>query len=580
MKYFRWLFLVLICLLIVAPELVWASVALQTEVIGVDQKTVQKNINSALQTLKETLPKALTRSAVMQFNRQAPMRIKKAMQPFGYFRARVTSGLRYHRGIWFCRFQVTLGPVMRLYRVELKITGEGSKDVVFGQLRHNFPIKSGQTFNIKRYQNAEQALFNVAANRGYFQAKMIRRKIIINLAHYRARIIMHFNTGPRYRFGDTFFTHTPLNVDFLKRYLAYKPGQFYSQAAIERSQQNLLSSNYFQQVVMNPLPKRMAHGRVPIKIRLTSRQSKQYVVGVGYGTDAGIRGTLGLTLSRLNAEGHHFRTLLQGSKANSQFAAEYDIPGPHPATDLLALSAGAGNLNLSSGKSRSIKLAISYSALLGRWQQVVSLIALSESYRFTLKNFPINRIDAKLIYPDVSWQYLIKDYPINPRNGLNVMINLAGTVNALTSKTGFLQAKATAKLLKTFERTHTRFLLRGTLGRTEINQLTNLPLSLQLLTGGARSIRGFKFDAIGPGRNIIVASVEIQQRIVDKWYVAGFYDVGNVTNLSHLFQNLNQGAGPGIVWMSPIGPVEITLGYALNLPSKPWRIQFSMGPFL
>jgi len=38
--------------------------------------------------------------------------------------------------------------------------------------------------------------------------------------------------------------------------------------------------------------------------------------------------------------------------------------------------------------------------------------------------------------------------------------------------------------------------------------------------------------------------------------------------------------GPGIVWLSPIGMLEITVANAISQPNHPWVIQFTMGPDL
>jgi translocation and assembly module TamA len=42
--------------------------------------------------------------------------------------------------------------------------------------------------------------------------------------------------------------------------------------------------------------------------------------------------------------------------------------------------------------------------------------------------------------------------------------------------------------------------------------------------------------------------------------------------------DIEQGAGGGLRWKSPVGPVRLDLAFALN--HDDWRIHFTMGPDL
>jgi translocation and assembly module TamA len=130
---------------------------------------------------------------------------------------------------------------------------------------------------------------------------------------------------------------------------------------------------------------------------------------------------------------------------------------------------------------------------------------------------------------------------------------------------------------------NTRILMRADVGHTSISDLTQLPLSLQLLAGGANSIRGFSFDSIGPGKNLIVGSAEIQQRIKGDWYIGAFIDAGTVTNTApiqnpyYFLKSLNAGAGPALIWVSPVGTLEASIARSVNSHQKGWHFAFSMG---
>jgi len=78
-------------------------------------------------------------------------------------------------------------------------------------------------------------------------------------------------------------------------------------------------------------------------------------------------------------------------------------------------------------------------------------------------------------------------------------------------------------------------------------------------------------------RDLLVGSVEYEYRIYGDWGLATFYDAGNVANgFSNL--SLARGAGAGVRWYSPIGPIRLDLASALSKENNPWRIQFNVGP--
>ena len=84
-------------------------------------------------------------------------------------------------------------------------------------------------------------------------------------------------------------------------------------------------------------------------------------------------------------------------------------------------------------------------------------------------------------------------------------------------------------------------------------------------------------------------STEIRKPLFGKLGAVGFFDFGNVSSESLKFATDSPvyAAGPGLRYLTPIGPARIDFGYQLNrIPNlrvngKPearhWRIHFSIG---
>ena len=231
-----------------------AAISLNVHFSGV-RGAAKTNVGEILKNLQGALKYPLTQNEVMNFYRQAPRRIKEALQPYGYFRPTISRQLTHIKDEWTAEFTINPGPVMRVTKLDILISGAGKDDHAFHRLLKKFPIKVGEPLNAKAYDEAKLALANLASDRGYFKAMMERSHITINMRRYTATIELQFATGPRYKFGKTLFGHSPFALAFLRRYLVYRQGEPYSAKKMQETQQNLSNSGYFVQVAFSPLPR-------------------------------------------------------------------------------------------------------------------------------------------------------------------------------------------------------------------------------------------------------------------------------------------------------------------------------------
>ncbi len=548
--------------------------SLQIKVGGIDN-AVEKNVTLTLKNYKSKLEYPLSRLQVYHFYNKAPKLIKGAIAPYGYFKPHIQRKLTKTRTGWLASFFITPGKATTVTHISVHVSGPGKQLPPFQKYLSHLPIKVGDILKTQHYNDIKSKLFSLANRYGFFKAKMIRNKIHINLYRHTATINIQFQTGPRYRFGKITFTKTVFHENFLQAFLSFHPGDPYDAKKVEKSQQALVTSNYFSQIIIKPNPKKSVHRAVPVFIKVIPRKRKQYTLGLGYGTDTGFRGTAGVTIRHIGNWGQRFKAFARASQENSAITAKYLIPGSNPAKDLFHIETGASFIDQASGTARNEQFGFGYTRKSGNWHNSISLNYLRE--RYSINDLP--RTQTELIYPKFSTAYYNADEPLNPKKGVSFYIQLTGTKKALVSRTDFLQVAMRLNTLWTLEATHTRFLARTSAGFTSIKNLNHLPLSLQLLAGGARSVRGYAYNSLGPGRNLLTLSGEIQQRVYKQFYLTGFVDSGAVGDQDFL-SDINVGVGPGVAWISPIGVLEVTIANAITTPKKYWMIQFTMGAAL
>ncbi len=563
---FIFLFYLLHCTLVLAGQ------NLTVDISGVPDPA-RKNIESRLQVLQESYGD-LSLEDIQDFYKSAPADIKKALEPFGFFRAEIIEQkLIQKNNQWIAHFTVSTGPALFIQHVSVSLTGPGRNNPQLQKLVADFPLKAGQVLESAPYETAKNTLLLAADDEGYLQAELLKKEIRIDLKTYRADIILQLDTGERFYFGPVTFTETPFSADFLKRFLTFQPGEPFSSKTLLQTQQDLSKSHYFDQVIITPDPSRAVNHAVPVQVFLTVPKAKQYNVGFGYGTFTGPRITLGTDYRRIGDSGQHFTAQIKLSSVLSGLAAKYIIPGKNPLTDQYTLGADAQKFTPQNGESFSETFSGSYIKTIQDWQQSISLNYLIE--RFQVESDPSEV--SRMLYPSYTLSRTKVDNLIFPRSGSTFHFTLNGASENVLASTSFIQSDVKGKYIFSPSNA-SRVIVRADLGYTVVNDLSRLPLTLRYFAGGPGSVRGYNISSLGPGRYLKTASVEYQHQLYGNFSGSLFYDAGNASD--HFNQPLLGGEGVGIIYNSLLGPVQVYVARAMSKQGKPLSVDFSIGPDL
>lgn len=568
-------------------NLLLAATALEYRINGINDP-LKKNAIAWLQIEQKQLGEPLTPEKLQILMQKGPTDIKGALAPYGYFEPTVTSRLiTLENGTKVAEYTVNPGTPVKISKVEVSITGPGANLKPFQHYLKKFPIKSGQILNTEDYSAQKKQLNNIATDAGFLDGKFITSQIKVDLKTHQADVILEFNTGPQYYFGQVHFSTNPMDDAFLRRYLNFQPGEKYSPDALMQLQQNLSSTKYFQSVSVEPKQQNATNQQVPIDVNLTPGKYSQYNFGLGYGTDTGARATVGWDLNRITPTGQYFTSFLQVSQVQSSLAAQYNIPGKDPLTENYFISASIFQQTPNSSTGHTQKVSVGKTDLWWGWQTTYSLSQQFDQY--DLREGPTEY--THLLLPSITFSKTKADNPVFPRNGYNVSLNMRGAAQALLSSSNFLQTELTGKYI--FSPTkRSRIVTRGNLGVTATDDIEMVPLSLQFFAGGADSVRGYDYQELGPGKYLVVGSLEYQYEVKQNWFAAVFTDTGNAVNSFSnpednvvgknepsidLSDTLKYSVGIGAVWASPVGPMELTLAKPMSDPDKSPMIQFTMG---
>lgn len=551
------------------------------------QGPILENVQKSVASLPRRLPDNATQQDIATLFDQINDTVKKALAPYGYFTPSIdTQKQRLKKDEWTITIRIQPGPQTHVNTVHVAVIGSGEKEKTLQKAVSDFPLKTGMPLDTDLYEQSKKKFLALANTAGYMSPSFTRHEIRVNKNTHLADIDLVFDTGPQYYFGGVHFNQNYYEDSFLQRFPQFKEGEAYSPAAVLKLQENLTGTPYFSTV--NVDPKQTTDSTdIPIWIDLTPSKAQAYNLGVGYGTDTGPRLTASWEQRHVTDTGQYFKTFLQLSTIQSTFDARYIIPGKDPVNEqyFVGVSYLQQSPNTSNGETE--KFSVGKQKTWDTW--ILSSSLNLQHDRYSLWGAPYR--ETSMLLPSFTLYKNSYDDVVFPRNGYSANITVRGASKATYSDTNFGQVEFAPKfILSPFD--FSRIILRGDFGYTAVKNPEDVPLSLQFFAGGSDSIRGYDYEELGPGRYLFVGSAEYQHHVYKQWWGTAFIDAGNAVNsLTNpqdetvgpkephvdLSELLKRSLGVGVMYASPVGPIELTVAKPLSDSHKGFSIQFIMG---
>ncbi len=563
---------------------VWAAEPLRVSVEGIEEGDALTNVQAAL-----AIPPGFIRDGkvepawVNQFEQEAPEKVMLALEPFGFYNARVTTSLEtVGEGSYLLRVKVEPGKPVVVTEVHVALEGPGADNEELRDIVDNFPLNKGDVLLQQPYETTRNALKVRAAEIGYLDADYSSHEIRISSDKSTARIDLVLRTGPVYRFDGTEIAGAPDYPDrFLRRYLAYKPGDTFSTAKINDTQLNFISADRFRGVIVTPEKEKIHDQQVPVLVKLEPTSNRRLRIGAGYGTDTGFRFIGRYRDVNMFRRGHELSSELYVAQRLQGLGFGYLIPS-------------AKNINSSTGVQLNLQReeVTTYTSSLisveGDRNRGFGPGLLGTAYlRFLQEDFTVGteKSSAHLILPGLRFVMRRYDDLIRPTRGLRLALEVRGTHQVLGSDTGLIQFLADGNVIFPLPG---RFSVsaRGKFGMTAQNDpLADLPVSLRFFAGGDTSVRGYSYQSLGPrdakgnvegGKDLVVGSVEIERALFEKWGVSAFYDTGNAFN-TFTGIRLYSGAGMGVHYYTRFGAINLYFARQIGVASPANHVHLTMG---
>ncbi len=354
---------------------------------------------------------------------------------------------------------------------------------------------------------------------------------------------------------------------------------------------SLNNSQYFSEVAVTPLltasraPGSTSSAEVPLRIDLAMRPRRIWSTGVGVTTDIGPRVTVAYEDRYLNRSGHRLNSDVALSPLDQRANLSYTLPMEDPGKESLNVSTGYVGQDNDTFTTDTIKVGVSYRSEVDAW--LLGQDWLQNLFtNFQRERSRINDVTERsnLTISGINWTKTVADDPITPTRGWRLFTQVSGASNALMSDLSFVQLYASGKFIHSLGAG--RLLLRSEVATSIVGGVEELPVSIRYFTGGDQSVRGYQYGSVGAlndagevigGKHLLTASVEYDFEVLPSWKAAVFYDTGN-SFADYTRLSLKAGAGVGVRWQSPIGPIRADI--AKGLDGGGFRLHITMGPDL
>lgn len=538
----------------------------------------------------------MDRDQLQRMLRSAPEQVKTLVATAGYYSPEVNIRLD-ESDTPTVTVDVVPGEPVLVGEVEITLEGFATTSgTAFDQaaLKAGWTLPTGSVFRQDEWEKAKRDILRALVQTRYPRAQMTASEAVVDPDTRRALLHVTLDSGPEMRFGE-------LKIEGLRRYPEsavrnlnpIKPGDYYSEAALQAYQGKLQDTGYFANVEVSadlssvvgeqidaakdkaagaPQPATMAP--LPLLVRVVENKRKNASVGIGFSTNTGARTSA--TYDDLNVFGLKMKSALTWETKRQAARSDFYFPTT------------ADGYNDSFGaqlERKDIEGEITRTASVAAKRAWGSpLLERSVSLEYLNESKTVNRVVSShsqslpLTYA-ATWRKV--DNLVFPTKGYVLNATIGGALLPVLTDEKFIRATSRGITYLPLNAKST-VILRAELGALASVHQEGVPTTYLFRAGGDNSVRGYAYQELGVqqgdatvgGRYLATASAEYQYWFKPTWGAAVFYDAGNAANsLGGLHPK--SGYGVGARYKSPVGPINVDVAY--GHAARKVRLHFSLG---
>ncbi len=464
-------------------------------------------------------------------------------------------------------------------------------------------IKPGEVFSGERLSESTRAITDLFGIIGYAFANVnaipevdrAKREVFFNIAidPGRRSYVRRINISGNARTRD----------EVVRREIRQYEGAWYDADRIRVSRERLNRLGYFTSVSIEPQPVPDAPDQVDLNVTIEERSTGQFLLGVGFSSTDSLVLTASVNQQNFFGTGKSLGLNINTGKTQRTLVLNSTDPyftqdGVSRSFDAFYRRLNAIDLNLGDYVLTTSGVGLRFGLPYTEIDRITFGVAYESNDIQLGANPPSQYVDYVAAYGPNSWAVLgvlgwtrdNRDSSITPTRGsiTTAAMDFTFPVGDLRYVRAGLLHQHYFPLTKDYT-----LALSGDIAKGWSPSGYLYPIFKNYYVGGIGSVRGFEPNSLGPtnsagtpigGQAKIVGSAEFLFPLPGSGNdrsirLFGFTDVGNVFTDRIELSELRASAGVGLSWLSPLGPLKLSLGWPIRREptDKLQKFQFQIG---
>jgi translocation and assembly module TamA len=549
------------------------SVPYVVEIQGVEDRALRELLQRVSETrrLVDRPPPSLTR-----LRRRAEddrPRLQRALRSEGYFGATIDLSIDVDAAPVRIAFQVDPGPRYRMRDVAIEVLPPDT--VLPLPSREKLGIAPGEPAVAQTILDAETRLVELARARGHALAAAGERRAVVDHDADAMDLTLRLDAGPLVRFGEIDIVGlAEVERGFVERRLPWPQGELITSDRLTEGQRALRETELFSTIRTRLGTTPDEGGRLPITVLVTESKHRSIEVGVRYRTDEGPGGNVAWEHRNYFGRGERVRLELDASPIAGFLIGSFRKPDVGIRDLALLTEAEVAYEDPDAYESRSATARVGLERRFREGMTLAGALAfraeqVEEANRGRDESFGLVSLPVRF-----NWDR--SDDLLDPSRGGRLRLENEPFVDTFGNGLVFNKSRLEyTHYVQVLESPRVVLAGRSAVGTLFGESRADVPANLRFYAGGGGSVRGFAFQEAGElddqndpigGRSLFEASGEVRARVTDTIGIVAFVDVGAAFTSPYpdFDDQLRIGAGPGIRYFSPIGPIRLDVGFPVN----------------
>jgi outer membrane protein insertion porin family len=453
------------------------------------------------------------------------------------------------------------------------------------EIRKLIALKPGDVFSRARVAQSTKAISDRLGNEGYAFAN-VNAAPELDKEKRQAAFTFFIDPGRRvYVRRVNIAGNSRTRDEVIRREMRQLEGGWFSAQSITNSRSRIDRLGYFNDVNIETPSVQGTTDQVDVNVTVTERPTGAVLLGAGFGSGEGVILSGSVSQQNIFGSGKHVSIGLNTSKINTTYSLSYTDPyytvdGVSRGFDIYLREIDASNSGLGNYRTQTAGAALRFGV------PVTDIDTIN--YGFGYERTSIDTFaDSPLIYLDYVATFGATNSAILATAGWtrdnrdSLLYPTKGTLQKATAEIGLPGAtlnyyRASYQYQRYFpiSRDYT-LMLNGEVGYGDgYGDTPTLPFFKNFFVGGVNSLRGFRVFTVGPkdiqgnprgGNRKILGNAEFLFPFPGlegekSARMSAFFDMGMANDQKFDFGQLRASVGVGALWISPMGPLKVSIG--------------------